>query len=316
MPSPNLQAEATRLAKKYGVPPSLFFRLISQESGWNPKAVSPVGAIGLGQLMPATAKGLGVDPNDPVQNLEGAAKYLSSNYKQFKRWDLALAAYNAGGGAVSKYGGIPPYKETQNYVSKIMSGWKQATPTPTPGQPPPSTVAGNGAETGGLPPQTMMTLNQIFKKVGLPTLEGIGETKIGRARPVPMPQSAASSPGVTGKATPMPKVQRMIGIIDYAQQMGLSVRENPYTDTVDPVHVKGSQHYQTIGKYQGKKVGRAIDVSGPPEKMQAFFKYAEQFAGMGLDDLFYDPAGYSYDQGKRWDKTIGGHGDHVHLSVK
>lgn len=109
-------------AQKYGIPFDLFYRVIEVESGFNPNAVSPAGAIGLGQLMPGTARALGVkDPYDPEQNLEGAAKYLRQQYDRFGRWDLALAAYNAGPGNVSKYGGIPPFKETQRYVSLILS---------------------------------------------------------------------------------------------------------------------------------------------------------------------------------------------------
>lgn len=109
-------------AQKYGIPFDLFYRMIEVESGFNPKAVSPAGAMGLGQLMPGTARALGVkDPFDPEQNLEGAAKYLRQQYDRFGRWDLALAAYNAGPGNVRKYGGIPPFKETQRYVSLILS---------------------------------------------------------------------------------------------------------------------------------------------------------------------------------------------------
>jgi len=112
---------AQRIARQYGIPYGLFAALINQESGWNPSARSPVGAMGLAQLMPGTARGLGVNPANPVQNLEGGAKYLQNAYRQFKSWPLALAAYNAGSGAVQKYGGVPPYKETQDYVHNIMS---------------------------------------------------------------------------------------------------------------------------------------------------------------------------------------------------
>jgi hypothetical protein len=113
------EGAAAAAARKYGVPEDLFFRLIQQESAWNPAAVSPAGAIGLGQLMPGTAGDLGVDPRDPSQNLDGAARYLSDQYQHFGDWSLALAAFNAGPGAVQKHGGIPPYAETQNYVAKI-----------------------------------------------------------------------------------------------------------------------------------------------------------------------------------------------------
>jgi soluble lytic murein transglycosylase-like protein len=112
-------ATARAAARRHGVPEDLFLRLVQQESGWNDKARSHKGAIGLAQLMPGTAKVLGVDPHDPQQNLEGGARYLAQQYRTFKSWRLALAAYNAGPHAVQKYDGIPPYKETQNYVRII-----------------------------------------------------------------------------------------------------------------------------------------------------------------------------------------------------
>ncbi len=113
-------AVAKAAAAKYGVPEDLFLRLIQQESGWNPNAVSPKGATGLAQLMPGTARALGVDINDPQQNLEGGARYLRAQYDKFGSWRLALAAYNAGPGAVEEYGGVPPYAETQGYVVAIL----------------------------------------------------------------------------------------------------------------------------------------------------------------------------------------------------
>lgn len=108
-------------ARRHGVPEDLFLRLIQQESGWNPRAKSHKGALGLAQLMPATARRLRVDPSDPHENLEGGARYLSQQYRTFGSWRLALAAYNAGPQAVKRHKGVPPYKETQNYV-KIIWG--------------------------------------------------------------------------------------------------------------------------------------------------------------------------------------------------
>lgn len=110
---------ARQAARKHGVPEDLFLRLVQQESNWNPNAKSHKGALGLAQLMPATARALGVNPAIPKQNLEGGARYLAQQFRKFGSWRLALAAYNAGPQAVTKYGGIPPYKETQNYVLKI-----------------------------------------------------------------------------------------------------------------------------------------------------------------------------------------------------
>jgi soluble lytic murein transglycosylase-like protein len=114
-----LRDVARTAARRHGVPEDLFLRLVQQESGWNVAAVSTKGAMGLAQLMPGTARLLGVDPRDPVQNLEGGARYLKAQYNKFGNWPHALAAYNAGPGAVAKYRGIPPYAETRNYVRVI-----------------------------------------------------------------------------------------------------------------------------------------------------------------------------------------------------
>jgi hypothetical protein len=117
-------------ARKYGIDPDMFLRLIQQESSFRPDVVSPKGAIGLGQLMPATAKELGVDPTDPMQNLEGSAKYLSQQLKRFGSPDLALAAYNAGPTRVAKLGRVPNIAETQNYVKKILGEGQTTMATP------------------------------------------------------------------------------------------------------------------------------------------------------------------------------------------
>ena len=111
---------AKAAARKHGVPEDLFLRLVQQESGWNPGAVSHKGATGLAQLMPGTADKLGGDIDDPEENLDGGARYLRMMDDQFGSWKLALAAYNAGPGAVEEHDGIPPYAETENYVKAIL----------------------------------------------------------------------------------------------------------------------------------------------------------------------------------------------------
>ena len=116
-------AEITAAAQKHGIDPALLAGLVRQESNFDPNAGSPAGARGLTQLMPATAAGLGVtDVTDPAQALEGGAKYLKQQLDRFGGdVTLALAAYNAGPGAVQKYGGVPPYAETQSYVQKVQA---------------------------------------------------------------------------------------------------------------------------------------------------------------------------------------------------
>ena len=111
----------TRAGSRYGVDPALLAAVAQQESGFDASAVSPAGAQGLMQFMPATARGLGVDPFDPASAVNGAARYLADLTEQFGSTSLALAAYNAGPGTVSRYGGIPPYSETQNYVRAVMT---------------------------------------------------------------------------------------------------------------------------------------------------------------------------------------------------
>ena len=136
--SSTTQYDATieQAALRNGVDPAVLHGLIQQESGFDPNAQSSAGATGLTQLMPGTASSLGVaNPLDPVESIEGGARYLAQLTKEFGgNTTDALAAYNAGPGAVKQYGGVPPYAETQSYVSKVLGfaeTYRQEHPTST-----------------------------------------------------------------------------------------------------------------------------------------------------------------------------------------
>ena len=119
----DLFAAATR---KYDLPEGLLKAVARAESNFNPRAKSPAGAIGLMQIMPGTARELGVDPRDPVEAVDGAARLLRSNLRQFDgSVRLAVAAYNAGPGAVRRYDGVPPYAETRTYVQRVLAGMER-----------------------------------------------------------------------------------------------------------------------------------------------------------------------------------------------
>ena len=117
----DLDAIFEAAGQKYNISPNLLKAIAKVESGFQPNATSPAGAMGIMQLMPGTARGLGVnDPYDPEQSIMGGANFLRQMLDQFGDVQLALAAYNAGPNNVTKYGGIPPFNETQNYVKKVF----------------------------------------------------------------------------------------------------------------------------------------------------------------------------------------------------
>jgi hypothetical protein len=113
---------------RHGISSDILRAVACAESGFRTDAVSPAGAQGLMQLMPGTAKGLGVNPFDPAQAIDGAAGILAGNLRKFGSLDKALAAYNAGAGAVQRYGGVPPYAETQSYVRRILTDLRTEAP--------------------------------------------------------------------------------------------------------------------------------------------------------------------------------------------
>ena len=120
------EPDLLELSGKYGVDPDLARAVMRMESGGNPNAVSSAGAIGLMQLMPGTAKGLGVNPKDPKRNLEGGIKYLAQLADKYDGdYVKTLAAYNAGSGRVDSYGGVPPFPETERYVKNVLALYRK-----------------------------------------------------------------------------------------------------------------------------------------------------------------------------------------------
>jgi Transglycosylase SLT domain len=148
----DVRALAVSAAHRHGIDPGLILAVVSIESGFRPEAVSPKGAQGLMQLMPGTSRDLGVaDPLDPEQNLDGGVRHLGALLTLYDG-DLtrALAAYNAGAGAVSRHGGVPPYRETQAYVKKVLARYRpprakavKAKPGPRRENDPPAARAGS-----------------------------------------------------------------------------------------------------------------------------------------------------------------------------
>ncbi len=122
----NLGELVDNAARKYGLPPAFVRAVVAVESGYQPNAVSPKGAIGLMQLMPSTAHQMGADPTVPEQNVDAGTRYLRDLLVKYDNHAYhALAAYNAGPGAVEKYHGVPPYRETQNYILNVLRKWQK-----------------------------------------------------------------------------------------------------------------------------------------------------------------------------------------------
>lgn len=136
----DLHDYAGSAAETNGIPTDYFLRFINAESGWNPAALSPKGALGLTQIIPAYHPG--VDPLNPYESIDYSARTIRGYYEQFGSWESAFAAWNAGPGAVKKYSGVPPYQETQNFVRKIIGSGPVGTPTPATSSSGPAELSG------------------------------------------------------------------------------------------------------------------------------------------------------------------------------
>lgn len=301
---------ARRYAQREGIDPDIFEAQIGQESGFNPNARSPAGATGIAQIMPATARGWGVNPNDPDASLRAAAKAMRKYLDSYKGdWRKALAAYNAGPGAVAKYGGVPPYAETQNYVKKILAG--KSPKQSRRGQ----RSASGGTETTSrtVPGEDRSAdrqalLQGYLAERGKPTAllelkRGLDQAQDTPDRTVTSPRRARSarrSQGGDGQ-TNIGELARL------AQRMGLNVGEHPDHGGVAPVHTQGSYHYR----------GAALDVSGSPDAMARYARAVKRRYRRDLEELFYrgPGSGLNIKRGQRVGRNfVSGHEGHVHVA--
>lgn len=296
---PDYRAIARKDALKYGLDPGIFLRQISQESGFRTDARSSAGAIGIAQFMPGTAAGFHIDPRNPIAALDAAARMDAGNLKKYGSYERMLSAYNSGRADAYK---DPNFAkgQTYNYVRSIMGGkgmGKGFTPGSTNF---PDSSGSAGGDNQGLVNYLLRASQALSAGTEMPSLTDVMAHGFeGNATSTP----GTSLPGAIGKAkrgalaellhegtggpthstgdhihAAFNDPQAMLAAIRQAQAMGLSTRENPYVETVDPVHAKNSYHYRTFGGlYNGRKLGQAIDVSGP--KSMDFYNWVNSRYG-------------------------------------
>lgn len=298
---PNYQNIARQSALRYGLDPEIFVRQIGAESSWNPNAVSPAGARGIAQIMPATARGWGVNPDDPVAALDAAAKNMGRYVKSYKGdYAKALAAYNAGPGAVQQYGGVPPYKETQDYIKKILGGKtasnKNLTASNAMGANPASIMSGGGDKQS-------MALSLIFEDD--PEMLGLIQQRAKQSAATP----AASHDDHDHE--PAPSIGNVNagsgykGLINLGKKFGLAIQGD--FQTTGGKHSDGSYHYQ----------GRAVDfgdANNTRKQLLQLAAYAKANPHL-FKEFYYNPAGFGIKNGKVMPGyTLSGHDDHVHAA--
>lgn len=302
------QQQAAQIAQQYGIPTGLFASLISAESGWNPNAGSPAGAYGLAQLMPGTASGLGVNIKDPLQNLKGGAMYLSQQYKKYNDWTKALAAYNAGPGNVDKYGGVPPFAETQAYVKKVLGGWNGQGTQPSGNAYGTTTVVSPGQED----PRRAALRAIAFQDT--PELQGLLAQ---RAASETMPsvttygQPGGQLPGGQGKwngkrfqwGGERGQYRSVDDLKRWGAQFGGHIQGD--FQTTGGNHAQGSKHY----------TGQAVDfgdATNSPETFAQMQAYAQ--ANPSEFTQFYGPMNWHIQNGQIQSGAYPDHSDHIHAA--
>lgn len=237
---PDIGTIVTKASQTHGVPEELIHAVIDKESSGRPNAKSEVGASGLMQLMPATAKSLGVkDINDPQQNINGGVAYLRQLHDQFGSWDLALAAYNAGPGNVRKYDGVPPFKETKNYVNTIMN---KVGDLPAPGAKA-DDIFDSELEKAGLPPL----------EVSPPMQEGASSPQVPQtaemsAASILTPTPQDSTPNASTALAASKNFLDALGVGAVARQMAKSQTLRDINVSVNKILTGRDQSFEDIAK--------------------------------------------------------------------
>jgi len=272
-----LIALAEQAASKHGVDPEIFKRQIAAESGWRTDAKSGAGALGIAQFMPATAKGMGVDPMNPRSALFGAARYMSNNLKQFGGdYRLSLAAYNAGGGNARK--ALKSFPETIGYVNKIMGGKNVQDGGSAP------VAAGSAAgDAGGTADPALAFIQSRLSKRRPALAAAIGKMQ----QPVErIGLTDTGSPLIGGAAPKRGKGEDGWKYLQRIGQQKFGLRNDAgNSQTVGGGHVRGSEHYD----------GRAIDfgtAKNTQKQLQAWMRWARSQGYDAIDE-----------------------GDHIHVSM-
>jgi hypothetical protein len=292
MAQPDYQSLARQFAQRSGIDPNAFVRQIAAESNFNPNVTSSAGARGIAQIMPDTARGWGVNPNDPVAALRAAALHMAAYQRQTGSLKGALEMYNLGHTAPDNQ--LPA--ETRNYVSKVLGGG-------------PSQVSGSSqvSRQGNTRAQIALAL------LGFGRSDSLDPLTQALQGAVASPQGPPATPSQPHGQLQNPSETR--GIVDLghvAQRMGLHVGENPAFGGVSPVHAPNSYHYQ----------GRAVDVSGSPQQMAAYAHTLAQQYGPHLAELIYSgPGAVAIKNGQQvngpsvYGSVWGAHAGHVHVAM-
>lgn len=324
---PDWQQVGQHFANKYQIPWQLFNAMINQESGWNPKAKSPAGAIGFGQLMPGTAQGLGVNPYNPRQNLKGAAMYLANQYNNFGKWNLALSAYNSGPGGSESSGKVEGFPETQNYVRAIMAAYSGRNRT---GLGQAFMPSGQGSFTA-IDPKSLDAMHR--KQAALSLLASDPNSGFDEAFTAALGKKIGEGVetkryrfnyGVPGHDLEGAKLMR--AIVALAMKRGLTVGENPKWGGVNPVHTEGSFHYQTFPGHP--HLGRAVDINyygdAPSasaqqaiesQKLLGLFRAIRRRYGFQNIEELLAPGRTYFAGGPISHSTYSGHDNHLHLAI-